>query len=455
MTAMRSIADIASSEPELARATMRKVSARLLPVIVLLFLSNWVDRTNVAIAAIQMNRDLGFSASAYGFGVGIFFIGYSLFEIPSNLILARVGARRWIARIAITWGIIASAMIFVRTPAQFYAVRLLLGIAEAGFMPGVIYYLTLWFPSSDRARATARFMAAIPLAGAISNTLGGWLLHFDGRLGLHGWQWIFLVEGIPPVILGVLSLRLLSDSPERTQWLSIEQREWLANRLRLDAANSAALHDAAPLRGLRHPLVWLMAGMHLLMAMPIYAYAFWAPLFVRDALHSSAMTTGLIVGAFGGIAVVTTLLSGAHSDRTGDRALHASAGSALSALGCLGAAIVPVPLGRVAALALVEIGARSYAPAFVCLTPMLLRGPAAAAGIALVNTIFSIGGFVGPSLVGWFTDATGSPNGAFLILAGFAMISSLLCVLLSRYPVFARATAATGAMRADARARIY
>ena len=431
---------VAREDIELARATIRRVSTRLLPFLTVLYLCNTVDRTNLAIAALHMNRDLGFSATAYSLGAGIFFVGYGLFEIPSNLILARVGARRWIARIAITWGLVTCAMMLVRTPGQFYVLRFVLGVAEAGLMPGVIYYLTLWYPARERGAATARFMLATALAGFVGNTLGGWILGFDGRLGLHGWQWLFLLEGIPSFVLGIVALALLTDRPENARWLSDQQREWLVERLRRDALESAAPHSIGVLRVLAHPIVWLLAVTDLFASVPMWAYTFWAPLFVQDALHTSAVATGLIVGAISLVAAGAMLWSGSHSDRTRERCLHASAGAALMAAGCAGAALLPNPLERVAALAFVEIGVRIFIPPFLCLTPMLLRGAAAAAGIALVNTVFSVGGFVGPYLVGWFKDATGSTGGAFLILAALSLGAAVLCLALRRQAVFVSST---------------
>lgn len=435
---------VARHDTDLEQTTMRRVSARLLPFLTVLYLFNTVDRTNLGIAALHMNRDLGLSATAYSLGAGIFFVGYGLFEIPSNLILARVGARRWIARIAITWGLVTSAMMFVRTPSQFYALRVMLGVAEAGLMPGVIYYLTLWYPTRERGVATARFMLASALAGFVGNTLGGWILGFDGRLGLHGWQWLFLLEGIPSLVLGIVALRLLTDRPENAQWLSDRQREWLVDCLRRDAAESAAPHSIGPLRALTHPLVWLLAVTDLLISLPLWAYTFWAPLFVRDALHTSTVATGLIVGTIALLAAGAMLWSGWHSDRTRERCFHASAGAALMAAGCAGAALLRNPIARVAALAFVEIGVRISIPPFLCLTPMLLRGAAAAAGIALVNTVFSVGGFAGPYLVGRFKDATGSTSGAFLVLAVLSLSAAVLCLVLQRQAVFASSIGSAG-----------
>ena len=224
-------ADVSPPRTDLERATMTRVGARILPFVFVLYIFNFLDRSNVGLAALQMNQDLGFSSRAFGLGAGIFFIGYALFEVPSNLLLVKVGARRWIARIMITWGIIATVMMFVRTPMQFYTLRFLLGVAEAGFFPAVIYYLSQWFPASRRSSSMAKFMIAIPLSGLLGGPLGGWLLGFDGRAGLQGWQWLFLVEGIPSVLLGIVTLRYLTERPEEAHWLSVEQRGWLTARL--------------------------------------------------------------------------------------------------------------------------------------------------------------------------------------------------------------------------------
>jgi ACS family tartrate transporter-like MFS transporter len=431
------IAPSAPNDADLARATIRRVTARLLPFLAVLWLFNWIDRTNLAIAALQMKQDLHFSATAYGFGGGIFFLGYALCEIPSNLILVRVGARRWIARIAITWGLIASAMMFVRTPSQFYALRFLLGVAEAGFFPGVIYYLSLWFPARERGLTSARFMIAGPLSGVVGNLLGGWVLGFDGRLGLHGWQWLFLLEGIPSVVLGVMALSLLTDRPEDAQWLSNRERDWLVARMRRDADESTARHVVTPIRALSQPLLWLLALTGFLNSVGLWSYALWAPLVVRDALDTTILTTGIIVATIAGFAATGMIVNGVHSDRTGERCVHAGAGAAIAAAGWVGAALLPTSLARVGALALTEVGARVFMVPFICLPVMLLRGSAAAAGIAFVMAVFSLGGFAGPTLVGWFKDTTGSTSGAFLVLAGVSLTAAALCLALRWQLAFA------------------
>lgn len=416
---------------------MRRVSLRLLPLLFALFVANYIDRTNVAMAKLQMAHDLGLSATAYGLGVSVFFLGYCLFEVPSNILLARVGARRWIARIVISWGLIASAMALVQTPAQFYGLRVLLGIAEAGFFPGIVYYLSQWFPSAQRARALSRFVIATPLSATLGNPLAGWLFRFDGSLGLQGWRWVFLVEGIPSVLLGVITLVLLTDSPEHARWLSDEQRAWLRERLRRDGDDSTAPHGMSALRALAYPMVWLVSAPYFLWDMTFYGYVFWAPDFVRDTLRVSPFVTGLLTGFFACLGATAVLAVGTISDRTGDRFRYMLAGLTLVVLGYLSAALMPTPTGRVAGFAVVLIGVMSFCVTFWCLPSMLLRGSAAAAGIALVNSLGNVGGLVSGYMIGRVKDATGSTSGAWLILAAVALGAGAFVLMLRRQSVFA------------------
>jgi MFS transporter, ACS family, tartrate transporter len=421
---------IERNDTDLARATMRRVSLRLLPFLFLIYIFNFLDRTNVAIAALQMNRDLHFSATAYGFGAGIFSLGYALFEVPSSLVLARVGARYWIARIMITWGLIATAMMFVHTPLQFYGLRFLLGVAEAGFAPGIIYYLNGWFPAAQRARALSCFLLAVPISAAIGNPLSAWLLGLDGVRGLAGWQWLFLLEGIPPVLLGFAVLALLPDDPASSRWLSVEQRDWLTARLRRDDDESPTLHEVPPLRALMLPMLWLASLPYFLMITTQYGYTFWAPTMIRDALQASNTTTGLITGGIACAGAGMMLAVGAISDRTGERYFHASGCAVLAAVGCVSAALLPHPLARLAGLALVPVGVYGFYPPFWCLPTALLRGTAAAAGIALVGSLGHVGGFVGPYVVGLLTDTTGSTSGALLVLGCVSLGAAALCLVL-------------------------
>ena len=429
---------VVRDDTELERATLRHVSLRLLPLLFVLYICNFIDRTNVAIAALHMNRDLAFSATVYGLGSGIFFLGYSLCEVPSNLILVRVGARRWIARIMVTWGLIASAMMLVRTPAQFYVVRFLLGVAEAGFFPGIVYYLSLWFPAPERARALSRFMIAIPLAATVGNPVGAWLLKLDGSFALCGWQWLFLLEGIPSVLLGLAVLALLADGPEKAPWLRAAQRMWLVERLARDEAESAAPHDLPPLRALAQSSVWLLALSWLLIDTALYGYTFWAPTIIRDTLHASDVATGVITGAIACLSAAGMLVAGARVDRRGMHCLHAAVGSALAALGYAAAALLPTPPARVAGLALVSLGGMSVLSSIWCLPSMLCRGTAAAAAIALVNSVGNIGGFAGPAFIGWMKDATGGTRGAFLGLAVPALLAAVLYMAQRGRAAFAR-----------------
>jgi ACS family tartrate transporter-like MFS transporter len=419
-------------DTDLARATMRRVSVRILPFVLVLFVCNYVDRANIGIAALQMNGDLGLSASAYGFGAGIFFVGYALFEVPSNLALARVGARRWIARIVITWGIIAAALAFARTATHFAVLRFLLGAAEAGFFPGIIYYLSLWYPASLRARSYSRFIIAVPLAAIVGNPLGGWLLGFDRALGLRGWQWLFLLEGIASVGLGVVTLLYLTDRPEDARWLSAEQRDWLAARVRHDQDASGASHGGPALRTLANPIVLVAALLYFLPAVGFWGYQFWSPLVVRDALHASPVGTGLITAAMGCVAVAAILAAGASSDRTGDRWGHMIGALTLMGLGYVGAAMLPWPAARVACLALVLIGDESFVVVFWCLPSTILRGSAAAAAIAFINSFGNLGGLVGPYLIGRLKDSTGGTTVAFLLLATPSFAAAALCLVLRR-----------------------
>jgi ACS family tartrate transporter-like MFS transporter len=383
-----------------------------------------------------MNRDLHFSSRAFGLGAGIFFVGYALFEVPSNLVLARVGARRWIARIMITWGIIASAMMFVRTPMEFYVLRFLLGVAEAGFFPGIVYYLTQWFPATRRARASSRFMIAIPFSGVVGGLFGGFLLGLDGRLGLAGWQWLFLIEGLPPVILGLVVLWYLTDEPKDAHWLSDTQRAWLADRMRRDKETSGAPHGMSALRALSQPLVWLLALPYFLVLTAGYAYTFWSPTVFRDALHTTDTQTALLTALFAVCSMLLMLAVGVSSDRKDERLNHAAVCGVLIAIGFAGAALFTQPILRVVFLAVVLMGANAMLPPFWCLPSMLLTGTAAAAGIALVNSLGNTGGFVGPYVVGFVKEKTGGTTGSFLALAGVGALLAIVCVLLKRSSAF-------------------
>jgi MFS transporter, ACS family, tartrate transporter len=411
---------------ELAAVTLRKVTWRLIPFLFVLYVIAWLDRVNVGFAGLQMNTDLGFSSTAFGFGSGIFFLGYCLFEIPSNIILERVGARLWISRIMVTWGLISAGLMFVRTPAAFCLLRFLLGVAEAGFFPGVIYYLSLWYPTAHRARAIAAFMTAVPVTGLIGGPLSGALLELDGLHGLAGWQWLFLLEGLPAVILGTSVLFYLKDRPETTHWLTPAERDWLVGTL-------AAERKACVLKpnihvALTDVTVWKLGIIFLLVAAGFYGYSFWAPLIIKSLTGLSNFEVGLVLGAISAVTILGMLLNSYHSDHTGERAVHIAVPLFVMAVGLVGCALLRQPALAIIALALVPLGhCASYGP-FWSMPTQFLTGPAAATGIALVTMIANVGGFAGPTLIGVLKTRTGTYADAFLLLGGLAVIATLLAL---------------------------
>jgi MFS transporter, ACS family, tartrate transporter len=411
---------------ELSAVTLRKVTWRVIPFLFVLYIIAWLDRVNVGFAALEMNADLGFSSATFGIGSGIFFLGYCLFEIPSNIILERVGARLWIARIMVTWGLISAGLMLVRTPQLFYLLRFLLGVAEAGFFPGVIYYLSLWYPTAQRARAIAAFMTAVPLTGLIGGPLSGALLGLDGVYGLKGWQWLFLLEGLPAMVLGISVIFCLNDRPETTHWLTPEERDWLVDKL-------AAERKACVLRpdiraALTDIAVWKLGIIFLLTAAGFYGYSFWAPLVIKSLSGLGNFKVGLVLGAISAITILGMLLNGYHSDRKGERAIHIAVPLLITAVGFFGCALLHQPVLAIIALALVPLGhCASYGP-FWSMPTQFLTGPAAAAGIALVTMIANVGGFAGPALIGWLKTRTGTHADAFLLLGGLAVIAALLAL---------------------------
>src|SRR5213592_611003 len=341
---------------DVARATLRKITLRLIPFLFVLYIVAWLDRVNVGFAALQMNSDLGFSSAAFGFGSGVFFLGYCLFEVPSNLVLHRVGARRWIARIMMSWGVISVAMMFVRSTLAFYVLRFLLGAAEAGFFPGVIYYLSYWYPEAKRARAIAAFMTAVPVSGVIGGPLSGALLTLNGALGLAGWQWLFLVEGVPAILLGAIVLLYLNDRPDVARWLSPVEREWLTSNLAEERTARTALGPTRILAALTNPTVWQLGIIFLLAAIGFYGYSFWAPLVIKSLTRSSDLLVGMILGAISALTITCMLLNSAHSDRTDERPLHVAVPLFITGAGFFGCALLSNPVLAILSLALVPVG---------------------------------------------------------------------------------------------------
>jgi ACS family tartrate transporter-like MFS transporter len=392
----------------IGRNAQRKAAVHLLPLLAVGYGLSYMDRINISFASLQMNRDLHFSASVYGFGAGLFFIGYALCEVPSNLLLLRFGARRWLARIMFTWGLLAAANMFVRTPLEFNVLRFLLGMAEAGFYPGVIFYLTLWFPARMRARAVSRFYVSLPLSSVVMGSLAGWLLGLGGKLGLAGWQWLFLVEGLPTAVFSLVILKMLPDGPAKATWLTAEEKAWLEGQLKADGEKAHLGHSAGIARALLEPKVWMIGAYFFFALITSYAYGFSAPAILQEATGWSVRNVGFLVACFGLAGAVGMLVNSAHSDRRGERALHCIVPCMVMAAGYLTASFAREPWLVVAALAASFVAFMSMLGPANALPMQFLAGRAAAAGIAAMNTITMFAGFVGPYWMGVMKDYTGS-----------------------------------------------
>jgi ACS family tartrate transporter-like MFS transporter len=392
----------------IGRSAQRKAALRLIPVISIGYGLAYIDRLNLSFASLQMNRDLHFSASVYGFGAGMFFIGYALCEVPSNLLMLRFGAKRWLARIMFTWGLLAAAMMFVRTPVEFNVLRLLLGMAEAGFFPGVIYYLTLWFPAQMRARAVARFYIALPLSSVVMGSLAGWLLGLNGKFGLAGWQWLFVVEGLPAVLFSLVILKMLPDGPNKAAWLTLEEKAWLRDQLEADEKDAHLGHDAGVMKALLSPKVWMIGMFFFCVLTCSYAYNYYAPSIYLQVTGWSVTNVGFLVACTGIAGAAGMLLNGSHSDRTGERTLHCIVPCLIIGAGYVIASYSRLPWMVVASLATCFIAHCSLQGPALSIPTQFLAGRAAAAGIAAMNTITMFSGFVGPYWMGLMRDHTGS-----------------------------------------------
>ncbi len=379
-----------------------------------------------------MNRDLHFSAAIYGLGGGLFFLSYALLEVPSNLLLARFGARRWIARIMITWGLLAAGMLFVRTPLQFYVMRFLLGVAEAGFFPGVIYYLTSWFPAEARGRAITRFYVASPLSTVVMGGVAGSLLGLQGRLGLAGWQWLFLVEGLPAVLMGVAILFLLPDSPASAKWLSPDEKDWIERKLAADFSSPERHRDRGLLRALLNPIVLAFALVNVVALGSYYAFNLSAPQLLGQATHLDVGRVGYLVAAGGVLGAVTMVLAGWHSDRRRERFVHLAIPLFTSALAYAILSVTKDPLVMIGAYWLAIVSNFGIA-ATVWLAPSDVLAPRSmAVSVAVINSIGQLGSFVSPFLWGLAKDATGSFHlGISLLPIGY-ILAALLVLGLGR-----------------------
>ncbi len=406
-------------------AVYRKVSWRLVPFLLLCYVVAYLDRVNVGFAKLQMLSDLKFSETIYGLGAGIFFIGYFLFEVPSNVILHKVGARIWIARIMITWGVISAAMMFVTTPTMFYVLRFLLGVAEAGFFPGIILYLTYWYPANRRGRTTTYFMTAIALSGVIGGPLSGWLMQsFDGHNGWSGWQWMFLVEGIPSILVGIWVLLFLDDRIAHAKWLNAEEKALLERNI---SAENQHKEDPPVAQVLSSPRVWLMSAIYFSFVMGLYGVSFWLPTIIKQTGVKGALDVGLLTAIPYGCAVIGMVLVAYSADRSGERRWHI----ALPALaGAVGLVLSVQWHGdttlAMVALTIATIGILTTLPLFWSLPTSFLAGTGAAAGIALINSLGNLAGFLSPYAVGWLKDMTQSTDSGMYLLAVCMVVGAAL-----------------------------
>jgi len=418
---------MASTPESLEQTTIRRVTARLIPFIFLCYVIAYIDRVNIGFAATELQRDLGLSDAAFGLGAGLFFLGYCLFEVPSNLILERVGARLWIARIMAGWGLVSMAMMLVSGVWSFYALRVLLGIAEAGFFPGVILYLTYWVPAAHRAKTSALFMMAIPVSVIVGAPISEALLGLDGTLGLRGWQWLFLVEGLPAVLVGVWTLFYLTDTPDKAHWLAPEQRAWLTQTMARERAERVTKGHGSVLESLRSGKLWLLCAIYFMNTLVTYGVFLWLPRILRDASKGSGLSIGWLTALPFVVALVAMILVGRHSDRTGERKWHVAICALVAASGLLLAVAFQDNVWMlVLSFTLCQLGQRSLLSVFWAIPPIFLGGTAAAAGIALINSLGNLGGAVGPTVVGSLRGSSGNYTSGLLVLAAALVIEAIL-----------------------------
>ena len=411
-------------------ATLSKITRRLIPFMFLLYIVAYLDRINVGFAALQLNQALKFSPEVFGLGAGIFFIGYFIFEIPSNLIMQRVGARIWMARILVTWGLLSSATMFVNSVGTFYLLRFLLGLAEAGFFPGMILYLTYWFPAEARGRAVARFMTATAMAGVVGGPVSGVLLKMNGVGGLAGWQWLFLLEGIPAVVLGLLVFAILPDRPEQAAWLSVEEKTWIASRVEQES-RAQQLHGHSTLRqALSSARVWTLAFIYFAVIISFYGISLWLPQIVKSFSGVSDLLVGFISAIPFIAASLGMVVIGRSSDQSGERRWHVAISAFAGAAGLVLAAFVKMPVAELAALSLAAVGIWGTLGPFWAMSSEFLTGTAAAAGIALINSIGNLGGFAGPYLIGVVRSRTDNFALALLALAACPLLGSVITLCL-------------------------
>jgi ACS family tartrate transporter-like MFS transporter len=426
--ATTTISEAGAAKSELETSTIRTISWRLIPFLVLAYFFSYLDRVNLGFAALTMNAELKFSPTIFAWGAGIFFIGYFIFEVPSNLALEKFGASRWIARIMVTWGIISALMSLVSGELSFYVLRFLLGVAEAGFFPGIILYLTYWYPAEYRARFLAAFAIAVPVSTVIGAPVSGLLLGLDGAMGLKGWQWLFIIEGVPSVLLGIVTWFYLTDRPERADWLTAEQKAWLASKLNAETAAKQAAKHLTLGEALSSPKVILLSLSYFGFVGALYGMQFWLPQIVK-AFGLTNAQTGFVTAIPYVFGTVAMILWARHSDASRERVLHVGAPLLLTALALAASSTISDPTMTMMVLTVAAIGVFCTFGTFWTLPTAWLSGTAAAGAIALINSIGNLAGFGGPYLIGWVKEATGNTSTGLLVLAVLPLIGGLLVFL--------------------------
>jgi len=415
---------------ELESTAYRKVTWRLLPFLMMCYVVAYLDRVNIGFARLQMLDDLGFSETVYGLGAGMFFIGYFLFEVPSNLILHRVGARLWVGRIMITWGLVSALFMFTTTPAMFYALRFLLGVAEAGFFPGIILYLTYWYPAEWRVRMIALFMTAVPIAGVIGSPLSGWIMEsFAGVAGWAGWQWLFLLEAMPAIVMGVAVMIYLDNGIQSASWLTEEEKALLERRLEADREAVVVHPSLAAVFADRR--LWLLCAIYFCYVMGHYGLTFWLPVLIQTAGVEGTIQIGLVTAVPYIVSVVAMLLIGRSADTRRERRWHTALPMIVGAVGLTLSAVAGAhTTAAVACLALAAAGVFSAGPVFWGLPTAFLGGAAAAAGIAAINSVGNLAGFVSPYAVGWLKDLTSSTEAGMYAVSAALVVGALAVLVI-------------------------
>jgi ACS family tartrate transporter-like MFS transporter len=414
----------------LEQRAIRKITWRLIPFLMLLYFVAFLDRINIGFAALTMNKDVGLTSQMFGLGAGIFFLGYFVFEVPSTVILHKVGARFWIGRVMITWGLVSIAMAFTRGPISFYILRFLLGLAEAGFFPGTILYISYWFPANHRSAVTAMFMAAAPIAGFIGSPVSGALMQLDGLLSLRGWQWLFLLEGIPALVLGFMTFRFLIDRPADAAWLTDDERDWLSSTIQQEQADIKDARTHSAWRTLADWKVLALSLAYFGTSAGLYTIGFWAPLIIKG-LGFSVLRVGLLVAIPNLIAVVGMILWSRNSDRTGERYWHAATACLVAAAGMgVAARAGSSAFLAVAGLSLTAFGVSAAKPTLWCLPTTFFAGTAAAASIGLINSVGTLGGFAGPYMIGSTNGASGNFTRGLYLVGGTLIVSAFTIVIM-------------------------